>query len=214
MGVDEPTVAGITTFLSAARSTATKASLPSPPGPAATAAQEARGHQTNTKPNQAVIPLLYGEVRVGGIIVYESSSGGDNKLYHCILVVGEGETEGLTQVDGVDEAYLDSKLYTEHGDTVHYELFKGTANQEACATLQAACPEWNDPLRYTAHLYLRLTYDEDYHTQRPEITVGLKGLKTYDPGAIPPVVAHSNNPALMLYDLARRSTKRGGTGII
>jgi hypothetical protein len=213
MGVEEVAImAAITAITSICYQIAVKMAAPSgPPTARADVVTQARGHQINTKSNQAVIPLLYGEVRVGGIIVYESSSGADNNYYHMILVLGEGEIEGFTQVGGVDELYLDGKLYTEYGGTVYYELFKGTATQNVCATLQAACPEWNDPLRHTAYLYLRLLYDEDYYVQRPEATVGLKGLKVYSP--LLDDIVYTDNPALMVLDLATRSTKRGGMGI-
>ena len=155
MGVEEIIPWALMSLTSVALQIATKLAAPSPPSSQAPVTQ-ARGQQINTKSNQAPIPLLYGLVRVGGVIVFESSSGADNKYYHMILVLGEGEIEGFTQVGGIDEVYLDTKLYTEYGGNVYYELFKGTATQNVCSTLQTACPEWTDPLRYTAYLYIRL----------------------------------------------------------
>ena len=218
MGVESLILFVISLVISVFNQLAMKASAP--PSAQATATQEARGHQQNVKSNQAPVAVIYGETRIGGTIVYENSSSTsprpseqDNKYYHMVMVLGEGEIEGFTQVGGVDEVYLDAKLYTEYGGNVYYEVFKGTADQNVCATLQAACPEWNDPLRYTAYLYIRLTYNEDYFTQRPDVTVGLKGLKVYDPDPGVEDIVYSDNPALHTYDIATRSTKRGGMGI-
>ena len=63
-------------------------------------------------------------------------------------------------------------------------------------------------MRHTAYIYVRLVYDRDKFQSVPTITVGLKGLKIYNP--ITQVTEWTNDPALCTYDMLARSASRGG----
>lgn len=171
----------------------------------------ARGHLVNISDTQAIIPRIYGRTRVGIIRAYAGTSGTDNKYIHIIGIVGEGEINGVAQTTGVDQIFLDDKIYTDFGSLVHYEFFTGTTDQNVCATLQTAIPEWNDPLRRTAYIYIRLEYDSDVFQNLPEITLEVEGLKLYDPRDASTI--YTNNASLAARDLILASSRRGGMGI-
>jgi len=78
--------------------------------------------------------------------VFVGIDGADNKYLHIIGTVCEGEIEGLAEIDGVPQVYLSDKIYTDYGTSFTYEFFTGSPTQTVCATLQAAIPEWTDPL--------------------------------------------------------------------
>jgi len=166
----------------------------------------------NVKTTEWYLPLIYGKCRVGINVVYAGTSGADNKYLHYVGIIGEGPINGIAQEDGVDQLFLDGKLWTEWGsDYVYYEIFTGSSTQNVCSTLHSAIPEWDDPLRYTAYIYVRLKYDQDKWIKKPDITLTVEGLKLYDP--TDEITAYSNNPALATYDKITRSSKRGGIGI-
>ena len=110
------------------------------------------GYLTNIRSADETLPVVYGRFRVGGNIIYMSSTGTDNEYLHMVITISEGPIEGIEAV------YLDEKLSTDFGDKVYYEFFNGSGTQGVCATLQAADPNWNDPMRWTAYLYVRLTF--------------------------------------------------------
>ena len=70
---------------------------------------------------------------------------------------------------------------------------------------------WNDPLRNTAYIYMKLTYDQNKWQGLPNITVEVEGLKVYDTRTS--TTGYSANPALCAYDFITRSSRRGGMGI-
>ena len=171
-----------------------------------------RGILANAKTTDWHIPLIYGKCRVGVNWAYVGTTGEDNKYLHIVGVIGEGPINGIVQEGGVDQLFLDGHLWTDWGaEYVHYEVFLGTTTQNVCATLHSAIPEWTDPLRNTAYIYVRLKYDQDKWVKKPDITVTVEGLKVYDP--TDEITAYSNNAALATYNMITRSSKRGGMGI-
>lgn len=169
-----------------------------------------RGQLVNTCDNRIPLPLIYGRTRVGINRVYAGLSGDDNKYLHIIGNICEGPILGFVQRDGVDQLFLGDKLWNEYGGLVYYELFTGTPDQEACATLHAAIPEWNEPKRYTAYIYVRLEYDQDTFSGIPDITLEIDGLIVYVPST--ETQGFSRNSAPVARDFLTRSSKRGGMG--
>ena len=176
-----------------------------------------RGQMVDSKDNQDNIPLIYGLQRVPVNICYMVTTGTNNNQLHLIGIIGEGEINGIHQVGGVDQIWLDDKLYTEYGSLVSYQVYTGTSTQNAHAALVTATagmsPEdvWNDPLRNTAYIYMKLTYDQNKWQGLPNITVEVEGLKVYDTRTS--TTGYSANPALCAYDFITRSSRRGGMGI-
>ena len=169
------------------------------------------GHLSPRRTTDFALPLIYGTVRVGVNQVYIGCSDSANQYLNIIGVVGEGPVNGIHQEGGVDQVFLDDKIYTEYGGNVYYEFFTGTATQNVCATMHSAIPEWTDPLRYTAYIYMRIQFDEDQFNGIPDITVTVEGLKVWDP--TDDVTAYSENFALHVYDMLTRPSTRGGFGL-
>lgn len=170
-----------------------------------------RGHLVNTKSTEQPLRLIYGPCRVGINLVYVGLSGADNKYLHIVGTIGEGEINGIAQDDGIDQLFLNDKIYTEYGSLVYYEVFTGTSDQNVCTTLQSAIPEWNDPMRYTAYIYLRLEFDRDIFQSIPAVTLEVEGLKVYNPDT--ETTEYSTNIAYCARDFITRSSRRGGMGI-
>ena len=169
------------------------------------------GHLKARRSADASIPLIYGPCRVSVKQVYVGTSSADNQYLHIIGVIGEGPVNGIHQEASVDQVFLDDKIYTDFGGNVYYELFTGTSSQTACSTLNTAVPEWTDPLRYTAYIYVRVQHDQAKFNSIPNITVIVEGLKVWDP--TDDVTAYTNNFALHAYDMLTRPSVRGGFGL-
>lgn len=195
----------IAALVSMALSKLTAKKTKTPPG------EGAAGSKVNARSSQKPIPLLYGQGRLPVNWCYAGNSGEDNSYLHLVGIFCEGPIEGFLQVDGVDQLFLDDKIYTQFGTPVYYELFTGTSTQNVCSTLHTAIPEWTDPLRYTAYLYLRLEWDVNKFQNLPNVTASLKGLKIHNP--VTDVTEYSRVAGLCTYDYVTRSAKRGGFGI-
>lgn len=156
---------------------------------------QVRGLTINTRSTAESIPVVYGEARVGGNQVFVAVTGANNEYLHIIQTISEGE------IQGVQEVWLDDKLSTDahYAGLVHYEIFTGTQTQSVCSTLQSAYPEWQDTLRGTAYIYLRLLYKDDKYQGIPQITTLTRGRKLYDPRSGQTV--WSRNGALVAYDM-------------
>jgi hypothetical protein len=170
-----------------------------------------RGVLANTTDTQVPLRLVYGHHRVGVNWVDERLAGVDNTYLHCVATLCEGEINGIVQVAGVDQIFLNGNIYTDFKNDVYYEKFTGSPTQPVCATYHALNINWDSALRYTAYLYMRFKYDSSVFQARPEITAELEGLKIYNPATN--VTEYSDNPALCVYDFLTRPSTRGGLGI-
>lgn len=156
---------------------------------------EQGGHKTNARSTSEPIPVLYGEVRVGGNQVFMTATGSSNEYLHIVQTISEGE------IDSVSEVWLDDKLSTDpfFDGHVNTEIFTGSQTQGICQALASAYPDWNDAMRGTAYLYIRLKFNREKFQQVPLITVKAKGRKLYDPRNSQ--TAWKNNGALAEYDM-------------
>ena len=170
-----------------------------------------RGQLINTCDSQLPLPLIYGRQRIGINRVYVGTAGEDNTYLYVIGALCEGEIHGLVSIAGVPQVYLSDKIYTEYGTSFEYEFFTGTPTQTVCSTLHTAIPEWTDPLKNTAYIFCKFTYDTDKFQGVPEITCIVDGLKIYNPATS--TTAFSSNPALCARDFLTRKSYRGGMQI-
>jgi len=161
----------------------------------------ASGHLINTRATSEPIPIHYGTSRIGGNIVYINCTGPENKYLHMIVTFSEGPVKGIKQDGPGDKIWLDDLRIQDYAPFCSWEFFRGTPDQNVCATLQAADPNWDDAMRYTAYLYLRLEYNEDKFASLPNVTIELEGREIYDPRS--DTTAHSANNALVKYDFLR-----------
>jgi hypothetical protein len=159
--------------------------------------------ESNFASTEVMIPVIYGQVQVGGNDVYMKSPDLETKYLWIVQTLSEGECDSIYAEDGIDQLFLDDKIYTEYGFTglgelVFYRFHNGSVDQTYDVTLNSASEEWIDPLKHVCYIVWRLEYNENYFTSFPTRKVILKGKKVYD--LRDDTTAYSNNPVLCLYD--------------
>jgi hypothetical protein len=171
--------------------------------------------QINTRTTQAPIKIVYGEHKVGSNEIFIDARGSDNKWLFIIDSIAEGECEGIKQVDGVDQIWLDQNLVSTYPSSLYdYVFHNGAADQTVDTEILDQgilyyFPNAIDTYRNTCYIIWALKYHEDYFVRQPSRTVLLKGKKVYDFRTA--TTAWSNNPALCLYDYLTNT--RYGKGI-
>ena len=188
--------------------------------------ETAQGVLINKASNNAQIPIVYGERKIGITRVFVETSGTDNQYLYVAGILCEGEIESIESI------YIDDKLVTfdgalTHGtvrevgsgdsnfykdSTSHIQVqgFLGLDNQVSSSILSTSS-NWgaNHRLRGVAYLALRFKWNQDIFGSIPDIKVIVKGKKIYDPRTT--TTAYSNNSALCLLDYLRNS--RYGKGL-
>ena len=167
------------------------------------------GIRLNTRSTEELVPVVYGQLKVGGNDVYITTTGADNKILWVVQTLSEGECDSIEATGGVDQVWLGDKLYNEYGGFVTYYFHTGSATQAVDATLTAASVDWTDTLKNTCYIIWKLTYDRDYFQGIPRRNILLNGRKLYD--FRDATTAWSANPVLCLYDYITSS--RYGLGI-
>ena len=157
---------------------------------------ESKGVLINLESNNAPIPVIYGERKVGGIKVFKATSGSDNEFLYIAMVLAEGE------VDSIGDIWLDDVLSTDSRYSGFVTITKhlGTDDQAADSTFVAAGIGWTTAhrLRGLAYLAIRLKWDPDAFRGEPKIHAKVKGRKLFD--VRDSSTAWSDNAALCLYD--------------
>lgn len=171
-----------------------------------------RGYSISGESGAAVDhQIIYGRSRVGGVRLYDASTGGTNQFLHRIIGFAGHEIESY------DEIYLNDEVITYDGTGnvtsparyngfVRIRPFYGTTTQSADPDLMsetATLPEgrWtvNHRLLGVAYIYARFQYDPDvFPNGIPIISATIKGRKVYDPRTT--TTAWSDNPALCIRD--------------
>lgn len=171
-------------------------------------AAEDYGIKLNTTSGAAPMVIVYGRRMVGGT-EWRGTSGADNKYLHRIMVIGEGE------IDGIEGVYFND-VNREDSDGLKaattYTVHSGTDGQAADPDLIQALEDWGvDHRGYgVAYIYVRMTYNPDVFTEgMPTLNVMVRGRKVFDPRT--GLTAWSENPALCLRDYWTNA--RFGVGI-
>jgi len=171
-----------------------------------------RGYSISGESGAAVDhQIIYGRSRVGGVRLYDASTGGSNDFLHRIIGFAGHEIESY------DEIYLNDEVITIDGSGnvtsparyngfVRIRRFYGTTTQAADADLVSetstlAEGRWttNHRLFGVAYIYARFKYDADvFPNGIPIISATIKGRKIYDPRTTTTV--WSDNPALCIRD--------------
>ena len=157
--------------------------------------------------------IIYGETRVGGVRIYDSSTGSKNKYLNRILAFAGHEIESYQQI------YLNEDIVTldasgnvtspsRYKGIVRIKRYLGTDTQVAdtqliseTASLSATTGKWTSEhrLRGIAYLYVRFTYDADsFPNGVPTVSAVIRGKKVFNPATN--VTAWSDNPALCIRD--------------
>jgi len=155
--------------------------------------------------------IVYGEARVGGVRVYDASTGGNNEFLHRILAFAGHE------IDSYQEIYLNDEVVTLDGSGnvtspsqydgfVRIKTYLGTTTQTADPDLVSESSGLTDGawttdhrLQGIAYVYVRFKYDADaFPNGVPALSVKIRGKKVFDPRTS--TTSWSNNPALCIRD--------------
>jgi len=167
-----------------------------------------RGYQTNQQGPAQDHSVIYGEVKVGGAIIYDEATGTNNKFLHRVIAVAGHE------IDSFVNFYINDELATVDGSgnvtspsqyngKIRINTHTGSPSQVADADLvaESGFDGWDDEctLSGIAYIYVRLKFDADvFPNGIPTFTTTLRGKKVYDPRTS--AVAFSSNPALCMRD--------------
>jgi hypothetical protein len=157
--------------------------------------------------------IIYGETRVGGVRIYDASTGGENKYLHRIIAFAGHE------IDSFQEIYLNDQVVTINGSdevtfpnrydgNVRIKTYLGTDNQQADGELISATRDlsvsagkWTSEhrLQGIAYIYVRFKYDENaFPNGVPSVSAVIRGKKVFNPNTN--TTAWSDNPALCIRD--------------
>ena len=148
---------------------------------------EAEGRLVNFNETTAARNLIYGTVRVGGLIAHAESTEND-KFLHLIIVLASHEINAISKVyfDG-EELTISTNAVTapaRYNGKAKVYTHLGTDGQAADANLVAESSSWSNAHKLSgiAYLYVRLEYDQDaFANGIPEITALVQGKKIFDP---------------------------------
>ena len=153
--------------------------------------------------------IVYGQMRVGGQIVYIQHSGTNNEFLHLVIVFASHEIESFEEFWFNDfRAYQNGAVTSDWTDYVTVTTFDGSQTT-ADQTLVSAFSEWTNDhvLNDMAYAHFKLKWNQDKFPQGvPNITAILKGRKVYDPresghsATDSSTWEYSDNPALCVRD--------------
>ena len=174
-----------------------------------------KGYTVNQKGSNLDHQIIYGKTKVGGAIVFDTTTGSSNKYLHRVIAVAGHEVNSFEEIwlndykltldanGEVTSATNDggSTTTTRYNGYVRVKTKTGTDTQAAEGTLVSEVTDWTSAhrLRGIAYMYVRLKFDADvFPNGVPEIQAVVKGKKVYDPRTS--TTAWSDNPALCIRD--------------
>ena len=166
--------------------------------------QTAKGVLVNKFSANAYIPIIYGTRKVGGNVVFLETSGADNQYLYMVIVLGEGEIDGIDALfindqqvtlsgalaDNVQRTVdsSDVNFYADGQSLITVEPHFGTDTQETSFLISsglvgAGGGSWssNHRLRGLAYLALRFEWNSDKFGSLPSVQAIVRGRKVYDP---------------------------------
>ena len=168
-----------------------------------------RGITQTTRDPAGARQIVYGQMRVGGQIVFIGNSGDDNTYLHLVIVFASHEIESFEEFWFNDNrVYENGAVLTDWQDVVTVTTFDGSQTA-ADGTLTSQFVQWtsNHILNDMAYAHFKLKWDQDKFPQGlPNITAILKGKKVYDPresgqsATDDTTWTYSQNPALCARD--------------
>jgi hypothetical protein len=175
----------------------------------------ARGYTVTQRGSALDHQIIYGRARVGGVVVFNGTTGNNNKFLHQVVAYTGHEIEDFDEiyindakVTGLDTNGNVTQITLPDGSTSdRYDGFirikqnLGSPDQAADPDLVSEVSEWtsNHRLREISYLYIRYKFDGDvFPNGVPEVTTIIKGKKVFDPRTS--TTAWSDNPALCLRD--------------
>jgi len=166
-----------------------------------------QGTLINKQSNNAQIPVIYGQRKVGGTRVFMATGGTNNAYLYLVLVLCEGGIEEIGDIYINDVISTDSR-YT---NLVTINKHLGADNQAADTMLTGASIGWTSAhqLKGLAYVACKFSWDANVFGSLPNVTCVVKGRKVLDPNT--GVTAYSTNPALCWRDYLTNS--RFGKGL-
>lgn len=178
------------------------------------------GYSVNSKGGALNQQIIYGETKIGGVIVFDGTSGGNSKYLNRVVAFAGHEIDSYVDIyiNDAKVSQLDSDgnvaevelpngdLSTRYNGRLNLHTHLGKTDQAADQNLidaYAGEPEqlWTSShrLRGIAYIYAQFKYNtEVYPNGVPTITAVIRGKKVYDPRVDNTV--WSNNAALCLAD--------------
>jgi len=168
-----------------------------------------RGLTQTTREPAGSRKLVYGQLRVGGQVVFIANSGTDNEYLHLVIVFAAHEIESFEEFWFNDnKVYENNAVVSAWSDYVTIAKFDGSQTT-ADSTLTSVSNQWtnNHILNGMAYAHVRLKWDADQYPQGvPNISAVIKGKKVYDPrdsnqsATDASTWTYSQNPALCVRD--------------
>ena len=164
------------------------------------------GELQTTSSNQYPVPVLYGQARLAGNIVFQNPVMGGEQV-DMLIVLCEGEIDSITEVMINGEAIGDFPGCT-------YHAFTGTLTQniEAVTGLDLDGVQY----RNTAMLHVHLETSDKLKGGRPNITCLCRGkrVQTWNGIAWSAARSYSDNPAACIRDYLILKPQVGGCGYL
>lgn len=174
-----------------------------------------RGYTVNQRGSALDHQIIYGRAKVGGAIVFTSTTGTNNKFLHQVVAYAGHEIQEFddiyindARVTGIDGSGNVTQVTLPDGSTsgryngyIRIKQHLGSPTQTADTDLVSEVPEWTTQhrLQEIAYLYIRYAFDADvFPNGVPEVTTTIKGKKVYDPRTA--TTSWSDNPALCVRD--------------
>lgn len=146
--------------------------------------------------------IIYGTVRAGGVLVYASSSGKENRYLDMVIALAHGRIHDIDPIFWVNDDKTDDPKFN---GLINMYVRKGYTQNPVMEQLIANKPEeWTNAhtLNGIAYVYVRLKYDSNaFQSGVPNLSFVIKGRPVYDPRI--KQMVHSNNPALCILDWLR-----------
>jgi len=170
------------------------------------------GALLNKQSNNAQIPVIYGERKVGGTRVFVETSGTDNVYLYIALVLCEGEVENIMDVYINDVLSSDGKF----SGLITINKHLGSDTQTVDTTLLNS-PSWTTAhtLKGVAYLGIRLKWDREVFGSIPTIHAVVRGRKvrTFNSsGVLSTAETYSTNPVECMLDYLTNA--RYGKGLV
>jgi len=173
-----------------------------------------QGYTVNTLGSAQPTAVIYGKVKVGGVIFYQETTN-DNKYLHSLIALAGHQVQQIEKVYLNDEELTlttssnDSNglpIYevsspTKYAGKVRIKLHNGEDNQAADATLASESSQWglNHKASGIAYIYTRFEFDADaFPNGVPQVTALVQGKKVVQTGSS--TGAYSANSARCLAD--------------
>jgi len=153
--------------------------------------------------------IVYGQVRIGGVMTYAETHGEDNKYLNFIVTLTGHEINAISSVlwgdetltfSGSDGDATNASLNSSDGPLLFVSKNLGAYAQAADGALTGLGLSWtsNHRQRGCANLYVRAHADAELLTDIENVTAIVQGKKVYDPRTATTV--YSNNAALVTAD--------------